>query len=583
MIQKPKIEIDSKLISISYWKKLPWYDLEEILRVTYSSDSLPSEFVRILLQAALETPVPPDGDNPESYCIEAAINHHGFYLVESYYQHILAAIEVGCGFNGDIMEYQKALYRVLLNSMEFEDQIADNEKVPPELEKQLLSDTLHYFPPPRKHEWILFQISEFVDQQWQLDHPDFEFDDSKVLADNESLIHMISSIKEHNPLLIREVLQILSRKGMLREIPNRKGAMDIVENSGWSTLREILSELSNRVILQVLEMPELNGLLIPIDFFLSMVPNDTTFDDGCSEIYSKVLTALEKQIQLGGPTFEIDVDRMQTTQAARLIPAVLEKRKSEINSLQLKIDERGYINIESLNDTFYGRKLVESCGISKEVEFHILDEFNTELEKSGMKIKVSNLDGVEVIKVLVCGPKSCGKRSILKRFVLDSFDSSPEDEYSFIYMKEIRIDNQEKRMFLWDPLIWGPFLFGKCQYYGKGKTEKEDLLDHVQAMLLVYALDDRTSFESLKLMFERLCEDLTDVPPIAVVGNKSDEKGNKHSVMYLEEGKQLAEELSKRYNIPTLFIEVSAKLGENIDELFLELVRIIMSNKSAKT
>jgi hypothetical protein len=150
MTQIQKIEIDPKLIAITYWKILPWGGLEEILKVTYSSDSLSNEFVRTLLQAVLGMqPAPPTVSN-EPEVIEDAIRHHGFYLEVSYDRCILGAIEVGCGFNGDIKEYRKALSLVLLNSLDFEDQITDNEKVPPELEKRLREDTLSFFPRSKK-------------------------------------------------------------------------------------------------------------------------------------------------------------------------------------------------------------------------------------------------------------------------------------------------------------------------------------------------------------------------------------------------------------------------------------------------
>jgi len=77
-------------------------------------------------------------------------------------------------------------------------------------------------------------------------------------------------------------------------------------------------------------------------------------------------------------------------------------------------------------------------------------------------------------------------------------------------------------------------------------------------MLVVYAIDDFKSFESVECSFEQLqkVRDLIRIPGVIIVGNKSDLENRE---VTFEQGKQLAEKLGVK------FAEVSAKSNSNVD------------------
>jgi len=84
--------------------------------------------------------------------------------------------------------------------------------------------------------------------------------------------------------------------------------------------------------------------------------------------------------------------------------------------------------------------------------------------------------------------------------------------------------------------------------------------------LMVYDMTSKASFDSLTGWFGDINRYLPDVPRI-VVANKSDLEKNR--VISTAQG----EELAKKANAP--FFETSAKAGDNVDEVFYTLTRMI--------
>ncbi|MCK4568361.1 MAG: hypothetical protein KAU48_13730, partial [Candidatus Thorarchaeota archaeon] len=489
---------------------------------------------------------------------------------------VFAVIESANCFEENREEYRKIITQILEDTLEFVNQAKEEHNTPHSIEIALLERTLEEVPHPEsKQEWIPLQISEYIDHWWFSEQPGYEFTDSIVFADSDCAIQIITSMKTHNPSIIQEVLQVLSRKGRIKKVPNRKAASEIVKIGGWSALGKHLIGLPNHLVASTLDMEELRGLVIPIDFFIKSLPDTVSFEDGRTEAYSGVIAALEKQILLGGSTFDLDVVAMKDTEAARFITTIVESRKQEIESVSLKINEKGFVNIESLNETYYGRKLVKACDSKTEVEYHVIDTFNEELAKFDIKLNVSNLHGSKIIKLLIWGPYACGKSSIVKRFVFDKYEIVTEDEPIDVYMKDTRIDSKDYKLFLWDTLLFDNYGLGYDSFRFSTERPLKDILNKVQGIVLVYTITNPKSFELLKKMFEELCKNCHDLPAIAIVGNKVDRRENPHSTIYSKGGEQMAKDLSNRYGIPTLYKKVSAKSGENIESLFEELVRMI--------
>lgn len=89
-----------------------------------------------------------------------------------------------------------------------------------------------------------------------------------------------------------------------------------------------------------------------------------------------------------------------------------------------------------------------------------------------------------------------------------------------------------------------------------------------EGFLLVYSITDRASFQKIRTFHKSILRVVDkDRSPIVIVGNKCDLEFERQVGMH--EGRDLAKQLN------CVFIETSAKLRINVDEVFYTLVREI--------
>jgi Ras family protein len=90
----------------------------------------------------------------------------------------------------------------------------------------------------------------------------------------------------------------------------------------------------------------------------------------------------------------------------------------------------------------------------------------------------------------------------------------------------------------------------------------------IDGYVMVYSVASRTSLETVKVLNEKIINETgTDAVPRVLVGNKSD-LVNDRSIT-TDEGRRTAEELNCAY------IECSAKLNENVSQVFITILEEI--------
>ena len=158
-----------------------------------------------------------------------------------------------------------------------------------------------------------------------------------------------------------------------------------------------------------------------------------------------------------------------------------------------------------------------------------------------------------VLPLMLLGDGQVGKTSLILKLTGNIFNDSQlttVGKESYIY--QVKLHGYDLKMKIWDTA-------GQERF----KSMSIQVIKNSDAVILVYAINDINSFNSLDMWLSKL-NDATDLSkkPIIIVGNKSDV--NDRKITY-EEGKKYAE--SKGYN----FYETSAKSGDHIEEAFNDI------------
>ena len=158
-----------------------------------------------------------------------------------------------------------------------------------------------------------------------------------------------------------------------------------------------------------------------------------------------------------------------------------------------------------------------------------------------------------VLPLMLLGDGQVGKTSLILKLTGNIFNDSQlttVGKESYIY--QVNLHGYNLKMKIWDTA-------GQERF----KSMSVQVIKNSDAVILVYAINDINSFNSLDMWLSKL-NDATDLSkkPIIIVGNKSDV--NDRKITY-EEGKKYAE--SKGYN----FYETSAKSGDHIEEAFNDI------------
>jgi small GTP-binding protein len=161
-----------------------------------------------------------------------------------------------------------------------------------------------------------------------------------------------------------------------------------------------------------------------------------------------------------------------------------------------------------------------------------------------------------IIKILTLGDTLVGKSSIVLRFSDNRFDDNQLATIGIDYKtKYIKVKDASVKVLLWDTAGQEKFRNIARQYY-KGAN----------GVLLIYDVCDRKSYERIGFWMDELKQNnKIEQLYIILVGNKIDLEEKR--VVTREEAEKYAEDNNINY------IEVSAKTGEGILDLFNEVTK----------
>ena len=180
------------------------------------------------------------------------------------------------------------------------------------------------------------------------------------------------------------------------------------------------------------------------------------------------------------------------------------------------------------------------------------------------------LQSMEPLDIVILGTSFVGKTSIIARIIYNKWDAYLEPIESRTYHSAIKLEEGDMEghpVSILDTYD-NPNFRAMIRYWIKNP---------IGLYVLMYSVCDRQSFDHLKTIYQHIQRQYGDssdnsLPTMILVGNMIDLK-ERYQVSY-DEGESLA----KKWKIP--FIEVSAKTGENVDEMFRMLIKTHLIGKS---
>lgn len=164
-------------------------------------------------------------------------------------------------------------------------------------------------------------------------------------------------------------------------------------------------------------------------------------------------------------------------------------------------------------------------------------------------------------RIALLGYPCVGKSSITQRFVNGTFPDAYDTTIEDFHLTQYTFLGKRYALKITDTA-------GQQEY---SLFPRSCVID-VDGYILVYAINDRKSFEILQTIYDKILDNVGDTVPIIVVGNKMDLQHTGRMVRQ-DEGQRLAESWR------AVFLETSAKDNTDVQKIFEHLLRQIEISK----
>lgn len=158
--------------------------------------------------------------------------------------------------------------------------------------------------------------------------------------------------------------------------------------------------------------------------------------------------------------------------------------------------------------------------------------------------------------ITVLGSPSVGKSALMLRFTENQFANEYSPTIARTNYHDFQYNGQKFQLTIQDTAGLEAYSHIPAQY-----------ITNTAGYILVYSITDRSSFDTISNVYDRLYEANNRQIPIVLVGNKSDLLEKR--IVEKSEGEQLA----KKWN--STFIETSAKSGQSVRDVFIQCLNVI--------
>lgn len=167
-------------------------------------------------------------------------------------------------------------------------------------------------------------------------------------------------------------------------------------------------------------------------------------------------------------------------------------------------------------------------------------------------------------RVAVLGDGGVGKTALAVQFTLNCFVETYDPTIEDAYRKRLIVDNRMCFVEVIDTA-------GQEEY----ATLRDQWVREGQGFVLVYSIASRSTFDRLEVFRQSMRRVKRGDPIFVLVGNKCDKTYERE--VSREEGAALARQFGCE------FIETSAKTAQNVERLFMNLVRALRQTRSIET
>ncbi len=183
-------------------------------------------------------------------------------------------------------------------------------------------------------------------------------------------------------------------------------------------------------------------------------------------------------------------------------------------------------------------------------------------------------DGSKIMKAVLIGDGAVGKTSIRRNYLGEDFIEG--------HLATIGVDLATKKVLYGEDIV--KFIIWDLA----GQPTFEKVRGHYyhgcNGIVLVYSVVDRDSFDNASKWLVEAYKNMGPLPPTVIVGNKIDLRPlrRKEEIVTKEEGEKFTKTFIERLGVPAIHRETSALTGENIQDTFSELLRMMAEAEEGK-
>jgi len=183
-------------------------------------------------------------------------------------------------------------------------------------------------------------------------------------------------------------------------------------------------------------------------------------------------------------------------------------------------------------------------------------------------------DGSKIMKAVLIGDGAVGKTSIRRNYLGEDFIEG--------HLATIGVDLATKRVLFEEDIV--KFIIWDLAGQPTFEKVRGHYYSGCNGILLVYSVIDRETFDNASKWLAEAYKNMGPLPPTVIIGNKIDLRKSDDKKKYVTsaEGQAFCEYFMEKLDVPAIFRETSAKTGENIQDTFHELLRMMTEAQQDK-